>query len=226
MRRVFGFLALAAMVATSLWAVGRIDAQEAVQSVKSARGGHLAKTAQHQFEVFVYPTGVRVFVQDKAGAALNTARLTGTATFYHPNSSKPWFSRPLRAENGYLDVGIGLEKAPSTGGTVTFEISGLADSSESTASFTTPLELVSTPAPPQGGSPSVPRYVYGLGYEGYGYYEHTSSGTNSTSTGNHSYMSSIPGMFGPGGMTVGPGYRDWSTGRESPLAKPWLRPLD
>jgi hypothetical protein len=33
-------------------------------------------------------------------------------------------------------------------------------------------------------------------------------------------------MFDSGGMIVGPYHRDWTTGRTSPIAKPWLRPMD
>jgi hypothetical protein len=77
----------------------------------------------------------------------------------------------------------------------------------------------------RGGAPTVPRYTYGPGYYGYGYYEYTSPAPRSRPTGPHSYATT-PGMFGPGGMTVGPYHRDWTAGRSSPLAKPWLRPMD
>jgi hypothetical protein len=230
MRRSLSLLALAGIGLLSAWAVRGIDAQEASNAVKSQRGGLLAKTARYQFEVFFYPTGVRVFSEDASGAAVDSSRLTATATFYHPNSPKAWFSRPLHSSAGSLDLAIGLSNAPATGAKVTFEVTGLPDSSESTATFTVPLEFVtrtaSQPTPPQGGVATVPRYNSGFGYRGYGYYENTSPAPTSSSRSTRSYMSSIPSMFGPGGMTVGPGHRDWTTGRTSPLAKPWLRPID
>ena len=98
-----------------------------------------------------------------------------------------------------------------------------------------PLEFVPRPAAqptiaqptaPQGGVPIVPRYTYGSGTQGYGYYPFTSTATEVPTSAHQSYMSSIPGMYGPGGMTVGPGHRDWSTGRDSPLAKPWMKARD
>jgi hypothetical protein len=199
MRRVLSLLALAGVGLFDAWAVGVVDAQEASKPVKSPRDGLLARTTRHQFEVFFYPTGVRVFTQDTTGAAVDASRLGGTATFYHPNSPRPWFSRPLRGEPASLDLAIGLSNAPSVGAKVAFEITGLSDPSESNAAFTIPLEFVSAatsqPTPPRGGVPTVPRYTYGPGYQGYGYYENTSPGTYSTRSGSHSYMSSIPGMY-------------------------------
>ena len=210
-------------------------AGEEPQPVKSARGGFLTKADHHQFEVFFYPTGVRVFPQDHAGAAVDASHLMGNATFYHPNSPKLWFSRPLHATPQSLDVAIGLTNAPQTGVKVAFEITGLSGSTESRATFTMPLEFVPRPAAqptiaqptaPQGGVPIVPRYTYGSGTQGYGYYPFTSTATEVPTSAHQSYMSSIPGMYGPGGMTVGPGHRDWSTGRDSPLAKPWMKARD
>src|SRR3954447_7531657 len=179
------------VVLAGAWGFVRIravGAQEALQSAKSARGGLLAKTAHHQFEVFFFPTGVRVLAETAAGQPVDASRATGTATFYHPNSPQPWFSRPLRGTSGQapasLELVIGLGNAPAVGGKVTFELSGLSDPAEPTASFTVPLEFVATPsagstaarhpAPPQGGTATVPRYTYGPGYYGYGYYPYSS----------------------------------------------------
>lgn len=237
MRPALKIVALAGIALASAWGVGRIGAQEEAKTTKSARGGLLAKTERYQFEVFFYPTGVRVFPQDNAGVPVDTTRLAGTATFYHPNSPTPWFSRPLRGAAtipgqapAALDLAIGLSNAPATGAKVTVEVTGLPDSAESKATFTLPLEFApppptAGPMPPQGGVPTVPRYTYGPGYYGYGYYEYTSPAPQPRPAGRHSYATT-PGMFGPGGMTVGPYHRDWTTGRSSPLAKPWLRPMD
>jgi hypothetical protein len=226
-------LGLAALLITGLRVPS--GAGEEPQVLKSARGGFLAKAGDHQFEVFFYPTGVRVFPQDHAGAAVDASQITGNATFYHPNSPKPWFSRPLRGTPQSLDLAIGLTNAPQAGVKVAFEITGLSAAVESRAGFTVPLEFVPQPAAqptvaqptaPQGGVPIVPRYTYGPGYQGYGYYPYTSPATEVHTSARQSYMSSIPGMYGPGGMSVGPGHRDWSTGRDSPLAKPWMRARD
>ncbi len=206
--------------------VGRGSAQVEIKPTRSARGGLIAKADTYQFEVFFYTTGVRIFPWDGAGAAVDASRLAGTATFYHPNSPKPWFGRPLRGTPASLDLAIGLSDAPRSGAKVAFEITGLSGAAKSRTTFTLPLEFVTQPTAPQGEVPIVPRYVYGLGDQGYGYYPYTSPATEARSSVRQSYMSSIPGMYGPGGMTVGPGHRDWTTGRDSPLAKPWLRARD
>jgi hypothetical protein len=238
MRLVSKTAVLAGVVLASTWGASRIGlalAQEETNPAKSARGGLLAKSDRHQFEVFFYPTGVRVFPQDKAGAAVDASHLAGTATFYHPNSPQPWFSRPLRGTPQSLDLAIGLTNAPSAGVKVAFEITGPSGSGDPKARFTVPLEFVPQPAAqptvahptaPPAGVPIVPRYTYGLGYQGYGYYPYTSPAPVHQPSARQSYMSSIPGMYGPGGMTVGPGHRDWSTGRDSPLAKPWMQARD
>ena len=159
----------------------RAGARRRPTVVKTARGGLLATTPQHQFEVFFYPTGVRVFPRTTAGQPVDTSRATGTATFYHPNSPRPWFSRPLGGtpgQAGSLDLAIGLGNAPAAGARVTFEVTGLADASESQATFTVPLEFVprptAQPTAPRGGVATVPRYIYAPGYYGYGYYPYGS----------------------------------------------------
>ncbi len=115
-------------VLAATWGLVRISsvgAQEELKAARSARGGLLAKTARHQFEVFFYPTGVRVLVETASGQPVDASRASGTATFYHPNSPQPWFSRPLNstAQAG-LEFAIGLGNAPATGGKVTIELSG------------------------------------------------------------------------------------------------------
>src|SRR5271157_5227818 len=114
--------------------IGVVVAQEEFPPAKSARGDILAKTAQHQFEVFFYPTGVRVLPQPAAGGPVNVSCTAGTATFHHPNSLEPWFSRPLRGTPTSpgqapesLDLAINLSNAPTTGARVTFVLSGLTN---------------------------------------------------------------------------------------------------
>jgi hypothetical protein len=114
---------------------------------------------------------------------------------------------------------------------VAFDIAGLADPAEGRVSFTVPFEPVPTaaapqPSPGQGGAPTAPspRYTYGPGYYGYGYYqEYGNVGPNTGYSSRDGY--SAPSRYAVSGArshaTV-----DWSTGRENPLAKPWMRPQD
>ena len=98
--RTFRLSASAVLGVAALLVVGLQaprSAQEESKPVKSARSGALAKTTRHQFEVFFYTTGLRVFPLDSAGSPLDASKLTGTATFYHPNSPKLWLLRPLHA---------------------------------------------------------------------------------------------------------------------------------
>jgi hypothetical protein len=216
---------------------GLAGAREEPKSMKTARGGTLAKTERHQFEVFFFRTGLRLFPQDSSGKPVDASRLTGTATFYHPNTARPWFSRPLRAEPAgpgqvsSLEVAVGLDNVPATSAKVTFDLSGLPDAAESTATFTVPVEFVprsapsgtTQPAVPRGGVTTVPRYTYGPGYYGFGYYEYTSPGTYRQEGRPIAY--STPSRH----STSSSGFRstrDWSTGRDTPIAKPWLRPMD
>jgi hypothetical protein len=194
-------------------------AREGPAPTKSARGGFLVQAGSHQFEVFFYPTGVRVFPRDKSGAMVDAAKLSGTATFYHPNSPSPWFSKPLKptaaaadrpAES--LDLSIGLTTAPVPGTKVAFEI---ADGSAARATFTLPLEFVGTAAstaaataPTQATAP----YRYGFGPRGFGYYPRVPAGEAAPAPARRADR-------------VEPPYRDWSTGRDLPLAKPWMRPF-
>jgi hypothetical protein len=240
MRPALKSVVLTGVVLSSAWSpsrIGLVVAQEETKPAKSARGGLLAKADRHQFEVFFYPTGVRVFPQDEAGAAIDASQLAGTATFYHPNSPRPWFSRPLRGTPAFLELAIGLSHAPQSGAKVAFEISGLSGTAESKAAFTVPLEFVPQPAvrptvaqptAPAVAAPS-PRYVYGPGYYGFGYYQNPGPESAPTSrSGPTVYGYGTPsGRSSSGGSGV---TRDWSTGRDYPagglISKPWLRPTD
>jgi hypothetical protein len=107
----------------------------------------------YRFEVFYYTTGLRVFLEDSAGSPIDASKLAGDATFYHPNSPKPWFARPLRpaaAAPGQasesLDLAIDLRTVPPTGASVTFAITGLPDPAEPAARFTLPFAFVKVPS--------------------------------------------------------------------------------
>lgn len=235
-------VALAGVVALSgAWPSNRIgvaDAREEPAVVRSARGGLIAKTARNQFEVFFYPTGLRIFPLDSAGTPIAASKLTGMATFYHPNSPKPWFTRPLQggaADAGHpsasLDLVIGLGTVPTTGAKAAFEVAGLPDPAGPTATFTVPVEFAAAtnPAPPPSGAAVGPRYVYGPGYYGFGYYQYPGPQAAPAAVSSPTvYSYSSPSRRGSGGGAGST--RDWSTGRDYPsgglISKPWLRPMD
>lgn len=245
MRVVSKVVALAGIFALAIaWSTGLLgiaDAQEEPTVAKSARGGLLAKNAGHQFEVFFYPTGLRLFPLDSAGRTVATSKLAAIATFYHPNSPKPWFTRPLHGVTASageppasLDLVIGLGTVPPHGARVTFEITGLPDSGESAVVVTVPVEFVAAriatnPTPPPSGATPDPRYVYGPGYYGFGYYQYPgpqAAPVDTTAPTVYSY--STPGRRSSGGSSGST--HDWSTGRDLPsgglISKPWLRPMD
>ena len=101
------------------------------------------------------------------GKPLDAAKMSGTVTFYHPNSPKPWFDRPLAAVSpgrpaASLDCAIDLSKAPTSGAKATFEVRGLPDPAEPAASFGVPFTLTQAPpaavvvaAPAPGPAPIV-----------------------------------------------------------------------
>ena len=216
-------------------------AQDETKPSKSARGGLLVKTAKNQFEVFFYSTGLRLFPLDSAGHLIDASKIAATATFYHPNSPKPWFTRPLQgkaASVGHppesLDLVIGLSTVPPKGAKVTFEIAGLSDSEDSTAAFTVPVEFVAapvatSPVPPPAVTQAQPNYVYGPGYTGFGYYQYPGpQAVPAATSAPRVYNYPTSGRQSSGG---GPhSTRDWSTGRSYQsgglISKPWLRPMD
>jgi hypothetical protein len=240
MRPVSRFVALAGLAGAAVLAgLGPAWSQQESPPVRSPRGGLIAQSGQHRFEVFFFPTGVRVDPQGPAGEPVDVSRATATATFYHPNSPKPWFSRSLapgaaapgRAPTS-LEHAIGLTNVPVRGVKVTFEVTGLPGPAVSTAAFTVPFEFVpapvasaAQPAAPTAGAGPVPRYLYGYGNAGYGYYLHTTPGTAAPRVSASTY-SGRPMPFPEGGHEVGPNHRDWATGRDVRLAKPWLQPFD
>jgi hypothetical protein len=129
--------------------LGGVRAQDMTSPARSARGGTLTRSAHYQFEVFFYPTGVRVFEFDADGSPVTPSALSGTATFYYPNSPRPWFSRPLnpasvppglRAES--LDMAMDLSTVPRSGTMVAFEVRGLAGPDGPISRFTMPFTLV------------------------------------------------------------------------------------
>jgi hypothetical protein len=205
---------------------------------RSPRGGALAKGGGYQFEIFVFPTGVRLFPTSATGAAVDVSKLTGTATFYHPNSPDPWFSRPFPAATTSgatsLDLPINLATVPPTGARIEFELAGLPGTTEASVTFAVPVEFVRTsegggtrPNAPQGSTTTEPSYVYGVGASGVGYYSYTGPQTAPTrASTTPTFSAPMPARTSStsrSGSSSTRGYRDWSTGRDSMrLAKPWL----
>jgi hypothetical protein len=120
---------------------------EAPQTSLTPRGGVLARTEHYQFEVIFYKTGVRIFPRDAAEKPVAVASLAGTATFALPGAPKP-FVYPLQgapAEKApaasSVDLALDLSKVPASGTKVTFQINGLPDPAEPSASFTVPFVL-------------------------------------------------------------------------------------
>lgn len=200
----------------ALCVFGVLGSAAAQAPARSARGGALAKAGGHQFEVFFYPTGLRVFATDPAGAPVDTTPLSGTATFYHPNSPDPWFTRPLQSAGTVgqsLDLNLDLTSVPRSGARVTIQINGLP----SAATFSVPVEFVGTKGE---AAATEPPFAYGPSAGGFGYFPPAAAQPAST-TARTTNISRSSGSSG-GSAT---GFRDPSTGRNRMrLAKPWLRP--
>ena len=145
-------LTLVLVLASSPGLVGPARAQEMPRmptaatpeispAARSPRGGSLATTARHPFEVFFYATGLRVFPREPGGAAVDLSKVTGTATFALPGAHKPFVYpiRPAGPAPTSLDLAINLGRVPATGSKVTFRIDGLTDPAEPVATFTVPF---------------------------------------------------------------------------------------
>jgi hypothetical protein len=239
-------VAMGGMVLACLAGPGVISqgmAQEEMKSARSMRGGILATVEGHRFEVFFYPTGVRVFPLDDSGKPRETVRLSGHATFYHPNDpDSPWFSRPLQpivAAPDHLptslDLSVDLAGAPRKGVTVHFEIVGLESKNSSTAEFKVPLRFVAMPterlAVADRGLPSRSAVTRASALAASPTSNTLGSiATSATSVTPLIYVlpTMLPVEYGTSDYrTFGMQYRDWTTGRVNlPLSRPWLYPKD
>jgi hypothetical protein len=110
-------------------------------------------TKEYHFEVVFTKDGLKVFPRTHEDQPIDASRLTGTATFYHQNSPKPWFERTLVASaaspgqvGSSLGKTINLSRVPTTGTTVTFQVEGLPAAAEPSATFTVPFTLASSAA--------------------------------------------------------------------------------
>ena len=114
-------------------------------------GGKVAMTKEYHFEAVFTKDGLKVYPRTHEDKPLDASRLAGTATFYHPNSPKPWFERklvPTAAGPGKAPASIGtafdLSKVPATGAKVEFKVEGLPEAAETTASFAVPFAVASS----------------------------------------------------------------------------------
>jgi len=216
-------------------------AQDAANRARSPRGGILTTAEGHQFEVFFYPTGVRLFVLDATGNRSDASGLTGNATFYHPNDpDTPWFSRPLHPDLAGADhlpaslvASVGLAGAPRNGVVVDFDVMGLDSKTSSTAEFRVPLDFVAATAtrpaartvarsvtPTPADNPLV-RVQPGYGAAAPATVAQPALVPFTYAPG--SYVGAIAGGATYGGNFI-ESHRDWSTGRINyPLSKPWMR---
>ena len=91
-------------------------AEEETKVSHSKRGGILVAAEGHRFEVFFYPTGVRVFPLDTAGNAVDTSRLTASVTVSYPDAPREpslLTSAPSRADRyRYRAIVLGREHRP------------------------------------------------------------------------------------------------------------------
>lgn len=114
-------------------------------------GGKVAMTKEYHFEVVFAKDGFKVYPRSHEGQPVDASRLTGTATFYHPSSPKPWFERKLTATSASpgkpvssIGTAIDLSKVPTSGAKAEFKIEGLPEAAETTASFTVPVAMAAT----------------------------------------------------------------------------------
>ncbi len=210
-------------------------AEEETKVSHSRRGGILVAAEEDQFEVFFYPTGVRVFSLDAAGNAVDSSRLTASAAVSDRGAPRErWISHslhPVTTDKGVapssLVASIDLAAAPEKTTTVVLEIAGLSRTTASTAAFKIPLEFVAKAAATPTNTFAESRQIARLGYEG------NSTDVVSGPTALPQPAEPIPASAetritsGSGtsriATTAGVGQRDWTTGRDNmPLSKPWL----
>src|SRR5271157_3337887 len=128
--------------------VGPAEAQEGHEHAGAAHGGVQAQTKRYHFDATFSTTGLSLSVHGLDHKSLDVSGLSASATFYHPSSEKAWFTRKLRpspASQGQvptaLELVMNLSKVPAKGAKVVFQVSGLPDPGEPTATFTVPFTL-------------------------------------------------------------------------------------
>ncbi len=111
-------------------------------------GGTVKMTKEYHFEAVFTRDGVKLYPRTHEDKPLDTSKVTATATFYHPNSPKPWFEQKLAAPAAApgsvptsLDASVGLGNVPAAGAKVEFKVTGLPEAEEPKATFTVPFAL-------------------------------------------------------------------------------------
>jgi hypothetical protein len=137
-------------IALGLGLQGRASAHDGHEHGAALHGGKVTMTKEYHFEVVFAKDGLNVFPRTHEDKPIDASRLAGTATFYHPNSPKPWFERKLAASAaspGEVAISVGtridLTKVPATGAKVEFRVERLPEAAERTATFTVPFALPS-----------------------------------------------------------------------------------
>jgi hypothetical protein len=151
-----------------------------------------------------------------------SGRISDAASYEDIGGAKP-------AHGGLPD----LSPVPPSGAKVAFATVGLPDPAGALASFTVPFVSVgvtiATPLVSQAGAAAAsPRYVYGPGSSGVGYYQLASQAV-APAAATARTVQAFPGprrqaSTGRSGGRV----RDWTTGHSLPsgglMSKPWLKP--
>jgi hypothetical protein len=113
-------------------------------------GGTVSMTKEYHFEVVFTKDGLKVYPRSHEDKPVAAPGIAGAATFYHPNSPKPWFERKLTAtaaSSGEVPPSIGasidLSKVPATGVKVEIKVTGLPEPAETTATFSVPFAVSS-----------------------------------------------------------------------------------
>ena len=114
-------------------------------------GGKVAMTKEYHFEAVFAKDGLKLYPRTHEDKPLDASRLNGTATFYHPDSPKPWFEQKLTATPASpgqattsIEAKIDLSKVPAGGAKVAFKVSGLPEAAETTATFSVPFALAAS----------------------------------------------------------------------------------
>jgi hypothetical protein len=156
-------IAVATILVLALDVPGRAEERTAV--ALSPRGGCLAKTARHQFEVFFYPTGLRLCAQGMEETPVVVSKLSGTVTITIPGAPNPFVytlkgTTPTEGkEPSSLDLSLDLSRVPASGAKVTFQLDGLGDPAEPGATFIVPFTPVQRAPSPTPAPVSAPKAI-------------------------------------------------------------------
>jgi hypothetical protein len=139
---------LGGALALGLGLAGPSEAQEGHEHGGATHGGAQVQTKRYHLDATFSTAGLRLTVHGLDHKPVDVSGLNASATFYHPSTTKPWFKRELRpspASQGQvpssLQLVMNLSKVPAQGARVAFQVSGLPDPGEPTASFTVPFTL-------------------------------------------------------------------------------------